>query len=346
MIRRHLAHRLLAVAFALVCSLAIVGADLDSEAQNSNSGTPAEPSMMQQNTNNSMRPRRQRARRRRARRRRAAARAAATTPAADATAEPPDATAATADTSMSAGTQSGGGTSMGTPGGDHDMSGVFTGTINAPDMSMSGPATITFTTNTFTIDAGGTTQSGTYTAREWPGQIAVSMRFGTELPANIVSVSAKHRGESLTLMSVRGESKKFSFTTGGGGRRGRRGSGGGTAAEPATPATPADPAADTPATPADPAAPARGRRGRRGRATGGNTNMEGNMNTSGNMNENSGMTGNRNMEGNMNSGETGGNTNRSNMNSGRGGRRRGGRTGGNMNSNTTNANNSNTPPPL
>lgn len=218
MTRRNLAHRLLAVAFALVFSLAIVGADLDAAAQNTNSSTPAEPSM--QNTNSNMMrrtPTRRRARRR-ARRAPVVVAPAADAPAADATAEPPDATAEPPDTSMSAGAQTGGGMSMGTPGGDHDMSGTFTGTINAPDMSMSGPATITFTTNTFTIDAGGATQSGTYTAREWPGQIAVSMRFGTELPANIVSVSAKHRGESLTLTSVRGESKKFSFTT----ARGRR----------------------------------------------------------------------------------------------------------------------------
>lgn len=167
MIRRNLAHKLLAAAFALACSLAIVGADLGTLAQNTNGSATAEPSAQD------------------------------TTPRGE-----------------------------GTPGAEHDMSGTFTGTINAPDMNMTGPATITFTTNTFTIDAGGSTQSGTYTAREWPGQIAVSMRFGTELPANIVSVSAKHRGQSLTLTSVRGESKKFSFTTGGGGagggRRGRR----------------------------------------------------------------------------------------------------------------------------
>lgn len=232
MTRRIMAHKVFAFAFALVCSLVFVGADLDVMAQNTNSSTMAGPSM--QNTNSSMRPRRQRARRRRARRRAAAAAPAMDAPAADAAAEPPD-------TAMAGGMQSGGGMSMGTPGSDHDMSGTFTGTINAPDMSMTGPATITFTTNTFTIDAGGNTQSGTYTAREWPGQVAVSMRFGTELPANIVSVSAKHRGESLTLSSVRGESKKFSFTTGGGmggGRRGRRARRGAMMTPPPAEATP------------------------------------------------------------------------------------------------------------
>ncbi|MCA1614145.1 MAG: hypothetical protein LC800_08360 [Acidobacteria bacterium] len=164
MTRRNPAYKLLAAAFALACSLALVGADLGTMAQNSNSSTTADPAAQDA-------PRR----------------------------------------------------GEGTPGTEHDMSGTFTGTVNAPDWNLSGPATITFTTNTFTIDAGGNTQSGTYTAREWPGQIAVSMRFGTELPANIVSVSAKHRGESLTLTSVRGESKKFSFTTAAAASRRRRG---------------------------------------------------------------------------------------------------------------------------
>lgn len=122
-----------------------------------------------------------------------------------------------------------------TPGSAHDMSGTFTGTINAPDMNLSGPATLTFTANTFTIDAGGNTQSGTYTAQEWPGQVAMSMRFGTELPANIISVRVKHRGDSLTITSVPGESKKFSFTTAASRRRrGRRPP----AAEMAPPPTP------------------------------------------------------------------------------------------------------------
>ena len=120
----------------------------------------------------------------------------------------------------------------GSAGEQHDMSGTFTGTINAPGLNLNGPATVTFTTNTVTIEAGGTTASGTYSAREWPGQIAVSMRFGTTYPADIYSVRARHRGQSLTLRSVPGETKEFWFTTGrgasagggtGGRRRGRRG---------------------------------------------------------------------------------------------------------------------------
>jgi hypothetical protein len=115
------------------------------------------------------------------------------------------------------GTQAGEGRGAGTAGTEQDLSGTYTGTINAPDWGLSGPATLTITGNTFTLDAGGNTQSGTLSARSWPGYVAVSMRFGTGTPANIVSLRARHRGQSLTLTSVPGENKQFSFTTGGGG---------------------------------------------------------------------------------------------------------------------------------
>jgi hypothetical protein len=190
---------------------------------------------------------------------------------ADASATPPAAETAGA-------MQSSGG--YGTPGTDVDLSGTYTGTVNAPDMSMSGAATLTITGNSFTLDAGGSQQAGTLTAHQWPGQIAVSMRFGTTLPATIVSVRAKRMGTSgLSLMSVPGESHSFSFTTGGGGgRRGRghRGHRGAMTTDMAAP--PADasaPPADAAATPADasaaPATPTR-RRGRRGRRRSGNAN--------------------------------------------------------------------------
>ena len=119
-----------------------------------------------------------------------------------------------------------GGNTSGSAGAEHDMSGTYTGTIDAPALNLSGPATITFTNNTVSISTeGGGSASGTYSAREWPGQIAVSMRFGTSLPADIYSVRARHRGQGLWLRSVPGETKQFTFGTagGGGGRRGRRG---------------------------------------------------------------------------------------------------------------------------
>ena len=165
MTRRVLAHKLLVPAFALVTAFAFVAADLNTQAQNTNSSEAAAAQ---------------------------------------------------------------GGNTSGSPGAEHDMSGTFTGTIDAPALNLSGPATVTFTTNTVSITTeGGGTASGTYTAREWPGQIAVSMRFGTTLPADIYSVRARHRGQSLTLRNVSGETKQFWFTTGGranpGPRRGRRG---------------------------------------------------------------------------------------------------------------------------
>lgn len=168
MTRRNLAHTLLIPAFALVTALVFVTADLDIQAQNSNSSeTSAAP-------------------------------------------------AQAGNTSGSAGTE-------------HDMSGTYTGTIDAPALNLSGPATVTFTNNTVSISTeGGGSASGIYSAREWPGQIALSVRFGTSYPADIYSLRARHRGESLWLNSVPGESKQFSFRTSGGGgggarRRGRRG---------------------------------------------------------------------------------------------------------------------------
>lgn len=178
MTRRNMAQKLLAPAFAMLTAFVLLTADLDTQAQNSNSATTE---------------------------------------------------AAAAQ----------GGNTAGSAGAEHDMSGTFTGTIDAPALNLSGPATVTFTTNTVSITTeGGGTASGTYFAREWPGEIAVSMRFGTTYPADIYSVRARHRGESLWLNSVPGETKQFSFRTagaGGGGasaRRGRRGRRGRRAAPP------------------------------------------------------------------------------------------------------------------
>lgn len=183
MTRRNMAHKLLVPALALLTAFVVMTADLDTQAQNTNSSETAAAQ---------------------------------------------------------------GGNTSGSPGAEHDMSGTFTGTIDAPALNLSGPATVTFTTNTVSITTeGGGTASGTYFAREWPGEIAVSMRFGTTLPADIYSVRARHRGQSLTLRNVSGETKQFWFTTGGRAnpgprrRRGRRAA----AAEPAaTPeATPTPP---------------------------------------------------------------------------------------------------------
>ena len=141
--------------------------------------------------------------------------------------------------SMAGGTQTGSMPGMGTFGDVADLSGTYTGTINYPEGGMTGDATMTITANTFTLTGGAATQSGTLSARSWPGYTALSMRFGDTLPATIVSTRAWHRGNSLRIQSVRGETRAFSFngrgegaamgaTTGSGTRRrsrGRRGRG-------------------------------------------------------------------------------------------------------------------------
>ena len=167
------------------------------------------------------------------------------------------------------------------------LDGTYTGTINYPGGNMTGDATLTITGNTFTLESGGTTQTGTLTSQSFPGQTAVSMRFGTDTPAKIVSLRAKKTGNGIWLMNTSGEPQVFSFHSGGGGmgggRRGRHRRRRGTmAAPPAPPAETTAPAAgETPATPTETAAPATGRR-RRGRRRGRSTNM--NSNTGDNMN--------------------------------------------------------------
>jgi len=241
---------------ALVVTFVLVGTDLVITAQNSNDTT-------MQNTNDntgatSMSTGRHR--RRRGRRRRA-------TPAA------PPAAEATGTT------MAGPGSALGRVGETASLDGTYTGTVNYPDGGLTGDGTLAITGNTFTLNG----QSGTLTTQQWPGYIAVSLRFGTDRPAKIVSTRARKNGSWLTLTSVPGEMHQFSFRgtsgattgTGGGGhrRRGRRRRAAATA-----PAETTAPGAEAAPTTSEPAAPATGRRRRRGRRRGaGNTNMNSNM---------------------------------------------------------------------
>ena len=100
---------------------------------------------------------------------------------------------------------------MGTFGDVADLSGTYTGTVNYPEGGMTGEATLTLTATTFTITAGSATQNGTLSARSWPGYTALSMRFGDTLPATIVSTRAWHKGRTLRIQSVPGETRKFTF---------------------------------------------------------------------------------------------------------------------------------------
>ena len=200
----------------LFVAVIFVCADMPALAQNTNSGTTGgDTTTMQGNSNTGSVRRGRRRARRRARRN---ANATTTTDAnanmtgdttTGATAEPPDTT--TTNTGTTGGTQGGSLPGMGTFGDVADLSGTYTGTINYPEGGMTGEATLTITTNTFTITAGSATQSGTLSARSWPGYTALSMRFGETFPATIVSTRAWHRGRSLRIQSVRGETRAFSF---------------------------------------------------------------------------------------------------------------------------------------
>jgi hypothetical protein len=114
-----------------------------------------------------------------------------------------------------------------------DLSGTYTGTVNYPEGGMTGPATMTITGTQFSItpEGGGAAVNGTITAVTTRGYTGATMMFGdrgsvppTQAPPPLpaVSVRAKKTGTSLWLMSVKGEKREFSFTSGGGGGSGRR----------------------------------------------------------------------------------------------------------------------------
>jgi hypothetical protein len=227
--KRNIKGKMLCLLVMFVAAI-FVGAGLPASAQNSNSSTTGD-SMMQNSNTGSMTPNRgrRRARRQARRARRRARRNNMNANMNDANANMSDANANTSDTSgnanmsgdttetqdtntnMSGGGQSGSAPGMGTFGDVADLSGTYTGTINYAEGGMSGEATLTLTANTFTITAGSATQSGTLSARSWPGYTALSMRFGETLPATIISTRAWHRGRTLRIQSVPGESRAFTF---------------------------------------------------------------------------------------------------------------------------------------
>lgn len=106
-----------------------------------------------------------------------------------------------------------------------DLSGTYTGKVNYPDASLTGDATLTITGNNFTLTAGSTTQSGRVTAVTTCGYTGVTMMFGDLTPPTpspnppaalpAVSLRAKKMGDRVTLMSVPGEKRMFSFGSGG-----------------------------------------------------------------------------------------------------------------------------------
>ncbi len=107
-----------------------------------------------------------------------------------------------------------------------DLSGTYTGKVNYPDASLTGDATLTIMGNNFSLAAGSTTQSGRVTAVTTCGYTGVTMMFGDLTPPTpspnppaalpAVSLRAKKMGDRVTLMSVPGEKRMFSFGSGGG----------------------------------------------------------------------------------------------------------------------------------
>ena len=144
---------------------------------------------------------------------------------------------ATTDMSGTATATTGMGMTANSGGEQTDLSGTYTGTVNYPEGGLSGAGTLTITGNNFTItpEGGGATISGRVTAVTTRGYTGVTMMFGdpTAPPATqnppppplpTVSLQARRSGDRVTLTSVPGERRQFSFSasgtaTGGTGRR-------------------------------------------------------------------------------------------------------------------------------
>ena len=362
--------------FVFVVTLALVGADLIVPAQNANSSTTMQNGNMSMPSNTSGTSMNRRSRRRRGRRRRGGMKMSNANAACGPMTENTNASemqenantgAMTGNMSMGGGRRRGRRRSgnMGAEATANanttrvwtgrcdpnvqeqtDLSGTYTGTVNYTEGGLSGDSTLTITGNDFTLTSGSSTQEGRVVAVTTCGYTAVTMMFGKAqttaptgaqpAPLPAVSLRAKRTGKGISLMSVPGETKQFSFSSSGGGMGGgrRRRRGGRSAAAPAETSAPAE----TTETAAPTATPS-GRRRRGSRR--------------GNMNANTGTMNDNTSGGNMNMTTPGENTNMTgepagNMNTGggrrRGGRRRGGNTNMNGNMNMSNNGNTSTPP--
>lgn len=108
-----------------------------------------------------------------------------------------------------------------------DLSGTYTGRVNYPEADMSGQGTLTITGNNFTLTSGDKTQSGHITAVTTCNYTAVAMMFGDVTrpkpgeaaapPPATISLRARKMGDRLSLTTVPGETRRFSFGSAGGG---------------------------------------------------------------------------------------------------------------------------------
>lgn len=129
-------------------------------------------------------------------------------------------------TTDTAGAMATGQTDSADGGAQEDLAGQsYTGTASYSEGSLSGPATLAFESgNQFTLTPeGGTAMSGRYSAVTTRGYTGVTMMFTGSTPAQIVSVRLKKMGNGVSIMSVPGENRQFSFTSSGGGAMARGG---------------------------------------------------------------------------------------------------------------------------
>lgn len=101
-----------------------------------------------------------------------------------------------------------------------DLSGTYTGRVGYTDVVMAGDATLTINGNSFTLTNGQMTGEGRIVAVTTCNYTAVTMRFGKDVtgavmnpppPLPTVSLRAQRTGGGLSLDTVPGESRQFSF---------------------------------------------------------------------------------------------------------------------------------------
>ena len=102
-----------------------------------------------------------------------------------------------------------------------DLSGTYTGKVNYPEAGLATDATLIITGNDFTLTSGSVAQSGRITAVTTCGYTGATMMFGDlttpapgpspppPLPA--VSLRVRKIGDRVTLITVPGETREFSF---------------------------------------------------------------------------------------------------------------------------------------
>jgi hypothetical protein len=102
-----------------------------------------------------------------------------------------------------------------------NLSGWYSGELDAPERGLRGPAALTISGSRFTLTQQDVTQSGTIKVVSTERQTSVALRFED---GRTYSLRARKRGDELTLTSAPGEPNSFSFVgepalfTRGGGR--------------------------------------------------------------------------------------------------------------------------------